>query len=153
MSSCWGLCQVARCSRVDLSSGLGRVGLGNRRWLWLFLDGIGLVLWNLSVSRPIGALGCGSRIRGLRSLSLSLITSCRLLLLRPLLVRIQEAFRDPPGRVCPAADPSVEGAAPAVLVPDETLDLAVRVRVVIREASARITVAGRVVCDDAEWSG
>lgn len=68
-------------------------------------------------------------------------------------MRIQEALRDSPGRVCPAADPSVEGTAPAVLVPDETLDLAVRVRVVIREASARITVTGRVVCDDAEWSG
>jgi hypothetical protein len=66
---------------------------------------------------------------------------------------IQEALGDAASSRGTGAGPGAEDAAPLVLALAEALDLAVRVSVVVGEASLGVAVLGWVVGDDAQRRG
>ena len=95
----------------------------------------------------MGVLGL---IRGLDSIfALNALVRCRFLL-RPLLVRVQEAFGDASCSICSATDPSTKDVAPSVLASGKALDLPIRIGIVIRKTGTRIPIPSGMICDYAK---
>jgi len=95
----------------------------------------------------LGVLGL---IRGLDSIfALNALVRCRFLL-RPLLVRVQEAFGDASCSICSATDPSTKDMAPSVLASGKALDLPIRIGIVIRKTGTRIPIPSGMICDYAK---
>ena len=89
-------------------------------------------------------------IRGLDSIFAFEALVRRRFLLRPLLVRVQEAFGDASCSICAATDPSTKDVAPSVLAPGKALDLPIRVGIIIRKAGTRIPIPSGMICDYAK---
>lgn len=64
--------------------------------------------------------------------------------------RIQEPLRHAARRIVATPNPGTKQAAPPVVAAVHTLDLAVGIAIVIRQARLGVSVPGRVVGDDAE---